>query len=128
MDSVLHPAAAGMGAWPAAPRAEIVAVGSELLTPSKTDTNSLHITEVLNELGIEGWAKMIVGDRLEDLMGLVRLVLARVDLLVMTGGLGPTEDDLTRDAVARVVEKSLVEDPRIVEPIRAPFGRPALLL
>jgi nicotinamide-nucleotide amidase len=128
MDPVVQPGAAGMSAWPAAPRAEIVAVGSELLTPSKTDTNSLYITEVLNELGIEVSAKMIVGDRLDDLMALVRLVLARVDLLVVTGGLGPTEDDLTRDAVARVVEKSLVEDPAIVETIRARFERRGMVM
>jgi nicotinamide-nucleotide amidase len=127
MDSVVQ-TAAGMGAWPAAPRAEIVAVGSELLTPSKTDTNSLYITEVLNELGIEVSAKMIVGDRLDDLMALVRLVLARVDLLVMTGGLGPTEDDLTRDAVARVVDKPLVEDPSIVDTIRARFERRGMVM
>ena len=127
MDSVVQ-TAAGMGAWPAAPRAEIVAVGSELLTPSKTDTNSLYITEVLNELGIEVSAKMIVGDRLEDLMALVRHVLARVDLLVMTGGLGPTEDDLTRDAVARVVDKPLVEDPAIVDAIRARFERRGMVM
>lgn len=123
MDPVAPLNEAGMANWPAAPRAEIVAVGSELLTPSKTDTNSLHITEVLNGLGIEVSAKMIVGDRLEDLMALVRLVLDRVDLLVMTGGLGPTEDDLTRDAVARVVDKPLIEDPAIVEAIRARFQR-----
>jgi len=128
MDSVVQPNAAGTGAWPAAPRAEIVAVGSEMLTPSKTDTNSLYITEVLNELGIEVSAKMIVGDRIEDLMALVRLVLARVDLLVMTGGLGPTEDDLTRDAVARVVDKPLVEHPAIVETIRARFERRGMVM
>jgi nicotinamide-nucleotide amidase len=128
MDSVVPQAAEGAAAWPAAPRAEIIAVGSEMLTPSKTDTNSLYITEVLNELGIEVSAKMIVGDRLEDLMALVRLVLARVDLLVMTGGLGPTEDDLTRDAVARVVEKPLVEDPAIVDAIRARFERRGMVM
>jgi nicotinamide-nucleotide amidase len=110
-------------AWPAAPRAEIVAVGSELLTPTKTDTNSLFITAVLNELGIEVAAKTIVGDRLDDLMAFVRLSLARVDLLVMTGGLGPTEDDLTRDAVARVLERPLVEDPAIVARIRERFEK-----
>jgi nicotinamide-nucleotide amidase len=128
MDPVVQQGAAGTAAWPAAPRAEIVAVGSELLTPSKTDTNSLYITEVLNELGIEVSAKMIVGDRVDDLMALVRLVLARVDLLVMTGGLGPTEDDLTRDAVARVVEKPLVEDPAIVDAIRARFERRGMVM
>jgi nicotinamide-nucleotide amidase len=127
MDPVID-ASTAVNAWPAAPRAEILAVGSELLTPTKSDTNSLYITEVLNELGIEVSAKMIVGDRLDDLMALVRLVLARVDLLVMTGGLGPTEDDLTRDAVARVVEQPLVEDPAIVETIQRRFERRGLVM
>lgn len=104
-------------------RAEILAVGSELLTPTKTDTNSLFITAVLNELGIEVAAKSIVGDRLDDLMALVRNALARVDLLVITGGLGPTDDDLTRDAVARVLDLSMQEDSAIVARIRERFER-----
>lgn len=118
----------GTGAWPAAPRAEIIAVGSELLTPSRSDTNSLFITGVLNTLGIEVAAKTIVGDRLDDVMSAVRLALARVDLLVMTGGLGPTDDDLTRDAVARVLERPLVEDVEILERIRGRFKRRELAM
>lgn len=122
------PAAIPTPAPAKAPRAEIIAVGSELLTPTRTDTNSLFITGVLNELGIEVAAKMIVGDRLDDLMAAVRLALARVDLLVMTGGLGPTDDDLTRDAVARVLDRTLVEDPAIVVRIRERFERRGLVM
>jgi nicotinamide-nucleotide amidase len=109
-------------------RAEILAVGSELLTPTRSDTNSLFITGLLNELGIEVAAKSIVGDRLEDLIALVKNALARVDLLVITGGLGPTDDDLTRDAVARVVDRQMVEDPAIVARIRERFERRNLVM
>ena len=77
--------------------AEIVAVGSELLTPTRQDTNSLAITATLNALGIEVRAKAIVGDRRDDLSAIVRGALARADALVLCGGLGPTDDDLTRD-------------------------------
>jgi competence/damage-inducible protein CinA-like protein len=118
--------AESVSAWPSAPRAEIVAVGSELLTPTRSDTNSLFITAVLNELGIEVAAKGIVGDRLDDVMSVVRLALERVDLLVMTGGLGPTDDDLTRDAVSRVIDKPLIEDQAIADRIRARFKRRGL--
>ncbi len=104
-------------------RAEIVAIGSEMLTPTKTDTNSLFITGALNEIGIDVAAKAVVGDRIDDVMAIVRQALARVDLVVVTGGLGPTDDDVTRDAVARVLERTLVEDPAIVERIRARFQR-----
>ena len=74
-------------------RAAIVAVGSELLTPSKLDTNSLHITEQLNRLGIDVVMKAVVGDSRDELAHTVRAVLERVDLLILCGGLGPTDDD-----------------------------------
>jgi nicotinamide-nucleotide amidase len=103
--------------------AEIIAVGSELLTPTRLDTNSLAITARLNELGIEVHAKAVVGDRREDLAALVRGALARVDLLVLCGGLGPTDDDLTRDVVADVLGRRLHEDVSITDAIRARFAR-----
>lgn len=102
-------------------RAEIIAVGSELLTPTKSDTNSLFVTGVLNALGIEVRAKSIVGDRQEDVAALVRLALQRSDIVVLTGGLGPTDDDVTRDAVARTLERPLREDAEIVERLRERF-------
>src|SRR4029077_12696298 len=91
-------------------RAAIIAVGSEMLTPSKVDTNSLFITEQLNLLGIELAFKSIVGDNRDDLEHAVREAIASVDLLVCCGGLGPTDDDLTRPVVADVLQRPLVED------------------
>ena len=115
---------------PSAPRpepplstAEIIAVGTELLTPFRSDTNSLFLTAGLNELGIVVRRKSIVGDDAEDLAAAVRSALARADLLVICGGLGPTEDDLTRETVAQVLERRLNEDPVIVERLRARFAR-----
>jgi nicotinamide-nucleotide amidase len=102
-------------------RAAIIAVGSELLTPSKIDTNSLYITEQLNLLGVEVAFKTIVGDDRAELENAVRNALARADLLVCCGGLGPTDDDLTRPAVADVLERPLLEDERITARIRARF-------
>jgi len=103
--------------------AEIIAVGTEMLGADRSDTNSLFITTRLNELGIEVRAKAIVADHLETLSSAVREALARADLVVLTGGLGPTDDDLTRQAVAEVVVRPLVEDSRLVEAIRARFDR-----
>jgi nicotinamide-nucleotide amidase len=103
--------------------AEIIAVGSEMLGPDRTDTNSPQITRRLNTLGIEVRAKRIVGDDLEGLAASVADALERVDLLVLTGGLGPTDDDLTREAVARVLGRAVREDEALVRAIRARFER-----
>ena len=102
-------------------RAAIIAVGSEMLTPSKIDTNSLFITEQLNLLGIEVAFKSIVGDDRADLEHAVRGALERVDLLICCGGLGPTDDDLTRVVVAAALGRALVEDETITARIRARF-------
>jgi nicotinamide-nucleotide amidase len=102
-------------------RAAIIAVGSEMLTPSKIDTNSLFITEQLNLLGIQVAFKTIVGDDRGDLETAVRDALTRVDLLICCGGLGPTDDDLTRPVVADVLQRPLVEDDTITARIRARF-------
>ncbi len=80
--------------------AEIIAVGSELLTPRRIDTNSLWLTDQLNTLGVEVTAKTIVGDDRERLAAAFLTAKARSEIVVLTGGLGPTEDDVTRDAVA----------------------------
>jgi nicotinamide-nucleotide amidase len=80
--------------------AEIVAVGSEMLTPFRQDTNSLYLTEKLNEIGINVAFKTIVGDNQQHLISVARAALARADLILFMGGLGPTEDDLTRESVA----------------------------
>jgi nicotinamide-nucleotide amidase len=102
--------------------AEIIAVGSELLTPFRSDTNSLFITSALNEIGIAVTAKLIVGDRRDELASFVRVSLERADLLVLTGGLGPTEDDVTREAVADALGVAVDENLPIVEKIRARFA------
>jgi len=103
-------------------RAAIIAVGSEMLTPTKIDTNSLFITEQLNLLGIQVAFKTIVGDDRGDLETAVRDALTRVDLLVCCGGLGPTDDDLTRPVVADVLQRPLIEDEEITARIRARFA------
>src|SRR5918995_3471417 len=102
----------------AAPRrAAILAVGSELLTPLRIDTNSLHITEQLNSLGIDVVFKGVVGDDRAELATAVRTALMRVDLLVLSGGLGPTDDDVTREVVADVLGRTLREQEAITERI-----------
>ena len=103
-------------------RAAILAVGSELLTPIRIDTNSLMITEQLERLGVEVIYKGVVGDDRREVAAAVRVALERVDLLVCCGGLGPTDDDVTREAVAEVLGRVLVEDERIVAQIEARFA------
>ena len=106
--------------------AEIIAVGSELLGSTRVDTNSLFLAERLANLGIALRAKGVVGDRRGDLATFVRLAVERVDLLILTGGLGPTDDDLTRDVVAEVLGLPMEEDPAIVAGIEARFARRGL--
>ena len=100
-------------------KAEIIAVGSEMLTPHRTDTNSLYLTEKLNEIGVTVAFKSIVGDRRKDLVGAIRVALGRVDVLILMGGLGPTEDDLTREAVAESLSLTLRRDATQVAALHA---------
>ncbi len=102
--------------------AAIIAVGSELLTPDKTDTNSLYITQVLNELGIAVAFKSIVGDNRDELRAHVAHALSRHRVLILTGGLGPTDDDLTREVVAAHLNLPLDEDPAIIDGIERRFA------
>jgi len=108
--------------------AEIVAVGSELLVPPRLDTNSLTVTTGLAGLGIRVGAKHIVGDRVDALARVVADALTRADLVVLTGGLGPTDDDLTRDVVSDVLARPMTLDEAIVDQIRARFGRRGLTM
>jgi|RhiMethySRZTD1v2_1073278.scaffolds.fasta_scaffold06613_10 competence/damage-inducible protein CinA-like protein len=103
-------------------RAAIIAVGSELLTPSKLDTNSLFITDRLNELGVDVAVKAVVGDDRDELVHVLGVALERVDLVVLSGGLGPTDDDVTREAVAKALDRPLAEDERLVAHLRARFA------
>jgi nicotinamide-nucleotide amidase len=102
--------------------AEIIAIGSELLTPYRQDTNSLFLTGKLNQLGVEVSFKTIVGDRSADLVGAARIALSRNDIVIFMGGLGPTEDDLTRECVAQALGRPLQRHARIVEDLRERFA------
>jgi nicotinamide-nucleotide amidase len=104
-------------------KAEIIAVGSELLTPYRRDTNSLFLTERLNRLGIEVIRKSIVGDDRARLREAFEQALARADLVISIGGLGPTEDDLTREAVAELLGRRLNRDENVLREIQARFRR-----
>jgi nicotinamide-nucleotide amidase len=107
--------------------AEIIAVGSELLTPARVDTNSLFLTDRLNRRGIDVVAKCVIGDHLERLTAAIRRARGSSEIVIVTGGLGPTLDDLTRDAAAAALGRDMRVDERIVEWIRerfARFGRP----
>lgn len=91
--------------------AEIIAVGSEMLTPFRQDTNSLHLTAGLNDLGVSVAFKTIVGDNRRHLSEAIGIALGRVDVLLLSGGLGPTEDDLTRECTAAALGIELHRDP-----------------
>src|SRR5437763_9241694 len=101
--------------------AEIIAIGSELLTPEKSDTNSLWFTERLNEIGVEVKLKTIVGDDEARLEETIRDALKRSDIVITTGGLGPTEDDVTRPVSARAIGRELVYHTDIEEHLRERF-------
>ena len=106
--------------------AEVIAVGSELLGSTRTDTNSLFLSDRLSKLGIDLKIKSVVGDDRDDLAAVLRQSLARTDVVVLTGGLGPTDDDLTRDVVSEVLGLPMSIDDAIVEKIRARFARRSL--
>ena len=108
--------------------AEVIAVGSELLGSTRLDTNSLFIAERLSALGIDLRAKTVVGDERERLADVFRHALDRADLVILTGGLGPTDDDLTRESVAQVLGLPLEEDPAIADKIRQRFARRGLTM
>ena len=107
--------------------AEIIAIGSELLAPDRSDTNSLWLTEQLNSIGIEVKLKTIVGDDDARLEEAIRDALRRSKVVITTGGLGPTEDDITRKVAARAMGRRLLLDEAVLEEIREKFkafGRP----
>src|SRR2546428_139277 len=98
----------GPGGPPHMPDAEIIAVGSEMLTSQRIDTNSLFLTDHLNSLCVEVRRKLIIGDDGALLTGAIRHALLHVEIVILTGGLGPTEDDVTRDAVAAAMDRGQV--------------------
>lgn len=104
-------------------RAEILAVGSELLTPLRSDTNALYLTGRLLEIGIGVGARVTVADDPALLESAFRCALSRADVVIATGGLGPTEDDLTREAAAVALGRPIRRDPQIVEALKVRFAR-----
>jgi nicotinamide-nucleotide amidase len=109
-------------------RAEIIAVGSELLGHARADTNSLYLSARLSDLGIDLRMKSVVGDERDDLSLVFRQALERSDLIVLTGGLGPTDDDLTREVVSEVLGLPMTIDETIVAGIKARFERRGLTM
>ncbi len=104
-------------------RAELLAIGSELLTPLRSDTNAVFLTRKLLELGIEVVVRTTVADEPSLLESAFRAALSRADVVIATGGLGPTQDDLTREAAAAAVGRRLLRDETIVEDLKARFAR-----
>ncbi|MFC6647006.1 competence/damage-inducible protein A [Granulicella cerasi] len=102
--------------------AEIIAVGSEMLTPDRQDTNSLYITRGLNGLGVSLAFKGIVGDNRQHLTDAIRIALKRVDVVVLSGGLGPTEDDLTRECSAEALGVELYREPELMVALTRRFA------
>jgi nicotinamide-nucleotide amidase len=103
--------------------AEIIAVGSELLTPYRLDTNSLWLTDQLNKIGIRVIHKAVVGDSPDEMRSSFRHALDRADLIIASGGLGPTDDDRTRETVAELLGRKLRLDEAIVREIQERFRR-----
>src|ERR1044071_5860807 len=101
--------------------AEIIAIGSELLSPNRSDTNSLWLTDQLNRIGLDVKLKTIVGDDDARLEEVVKDAVKRSRVVITTGGLGPTEDDITRKVVARALGRRLSLDENVFEEIRARF-------
>ena len=102
--------------------AEIIAVGSEMLTPFRQDTNSLHITSGFNELGVAVAFKSIIGDNRQHLTDAIRFALQRADVVILSGGLGPTEDDLTRECVAEALGIGLSRNDEAMQLLQRRFA------
>ncbi|MCZ6768445.1 MAG: competence/damage-inducible protein A, partial [Acidobacteria bacterium] len=104
-------------------RAEIIAVGTELLIPSRVETNSLFITKKLNEFGLTVMRKFVVGDREEEIVGALVSALKGSEIVIVTGGLGPTHDDITREIVAKALGRRLARDSAILEGLRRRYQK-----
>ncbi len=102
--------------------ASIIAIGSEMLGPTRVDTNSLKLTAALEAFAIPLIRKSVVGDRLADVVAEIRFALAHADILITTGGLGPTEDDLTREALAEALVLEMEVDASIIARLEARFA------
>jgi nicotinamide-nucleotide amidase len=107
-------------------RAEIIAVGSELLAQARLETNSVFITKRLNESGLRVMRKLVVEDREEEIRGALESAMELSEVVILTGGLGPTHDDITREVVSRVLGRKLASDPRILEGLKSRYQRAGL--
>src|SRR5271167_3225936 len=104
-------------------KAEIIAVGSELLTPFRLDTNSLFLTSELNQVGLRVVHKSVVGDTPDEMRSSFEEALGRADVIVSSGGLGPTDDDRTRQTVADLLGRKLFLDEEVLRSIHERFRR-----
>src|SRR5579883_1069535 len=104
-------------------RSEIVSIGTEILMGQITDTNASWLAQQLPALGIDLYWVSQVGDNLGRLREVLQRAFDRSDLVICTGGLGPTEDDLTREAIAAMLEEELFLDPDLEKELRATFAR-----
>ena len=102
--------------------AEIIAIGSEMLTPQRVDTNSLYLTGQLNNLGVEVVAKCVVGDQRDRVADLIRAAMGRSQIVILSGGLGPTEDDVTREAAAQALDRKLLYRAEIGQALEQRFA------
>jgi nicotinamide-nucleotide amidase len=107
-------------------RAEIIAVGSELLTQARLETNSVFITKRLNESGLRVMRKFVVEDREEEIRGALESAMEFSEVVILTGGLGPTHDDITREVVSKVLGRELAPDPQILEGLKSRYQRVGL--
>src|SRR5205809_6331669 len=103
-------------------RCEVVAVGTELLLGQIVDTNSAWLGEQLAAVGIDSHFQVKVGDNLARIAQGLRIALSRSEAVLVCGGLGPTQDDITREAIAEVMNVALVRDDEMIERIRSYFG------
>src|SRR6266566_1194871 len=103
-------------------RAEVLSVGTELLLGDIVNTNAARIGQALASIGVDCYMHTTVGDNEVRIADAMAAALARADALIITGGLGPTQDDVTREAIARVTGRALIRDPRIEQQLRARFS------
>ncbi len=104
-------------------RAETISIGTELLLGQITDTNAVWIAEQLSQVGVDLYFRTTVGDNVGRIVDAIRHALTRADVVITTGGLGPTVDDVTREAVARATNRDLVLDENLLAQIRALFAK-----
>ena len=103
--------------------AEIIAIGSELLLGQIVDTNSAWMAQRLTLLGVDLFFKSVVGDNPGRMREVIQRALERADIVITSGGLGPTQDDLTREIVAEVTGRKLVFDDNLLEQVESHFRR-----